>query len=145
MQKISLLSVTKVTHKMHSLSYICPIVKTKTYIAVLLTFIFMAKFTAIDADGLNLLFSGSDISFVNPHCKKEKPPKQLKKIADFSQVDLSAPQVIALNGFCTSQFQLGLFSWKTILPNPIAVFNEHFSSRLSYLYLDNASPPPRLC
>ncbi|WP_031428429.1 hypothetical protein [Flavimarina sp. Hel_I_48] len=104
----------------------------------------MAKFAAIDADGLNILFSGSDISFVNPHCKKENPPKQSKKTADFSQTDISASQVIALNGFCTSQFQLELFSWETNFAGPTVVFNEHFSSRLSYLYLDNASPPPRL-
>jgi len=121
-----------------------PIVKAKTYIAVLLTFIFLAKFVAIDANGLSFLFSGSDISFVNPHCKKDKIQKQSKKTADFSQADLSFSQVIALNGFCTSQFQFEMFSWETNCSEPIAFFNEHFTSRLSYLYLDNESPPPRL-
>lgn len=118
--------------------------KTRTYIAVLLAFIFVAKFVAIDADGLNLLFSESDISFVNPHCKKENPPKHLKKTADFSNTDLSTYQIIALTGICTSQFQMEVFSWETNISKPITVFNKHFSSRLSYLYLDNASPPPRL-
>lgn len=98
----------------------------------------------MDADGLNVLFSGSDISFVNSHCKTESPPKQTKKIANFSQADQLASQVIVLSSFCTSQFQFELFSWETDYPEPIAVFNEHFSLRLSYLYLDNASPPPRL-
>ena len=118
--------------------------KTKTYIALLLTFIFLAKFVAIDANGLNVLFSGSEISFVNPHCKKENSPKQTKKTADFSQTDQSALQVIDLVGFCTSQFQFELLTWETTISKPVTVFNEHFSSRLSYLYLDNDSPPPRL-
>lgn len=121
-----------------------PIVKTKTYIAALLTFIFLAKFVAIDANGLNVLFSGSEISFVNPHCKNENPPKQTKKTANFSQDDHSNFQIVELNGFCTSQFQLELLSWKTSYPEHIAFLNEHLTSRLSYLYLDSAYPPPRL-
>ena len=104
----------------------------------------MAKFVAIDANGLNVLFSGSDITFVNPHCKKENAPKQSKKTVDFSQVDLLISQVIALNSFCTSQFQFELFSWETHYSEPIAVLNGHFTSRLINLYLDNDSPPPRL-
>lgn len=117
---------------------------TKTYIAVFLTFIFLAKFAAIDADGLNFLFSGSDISFVNPHCESENTQKQSKKTANFSQADSVTTQVIALNGFCNSQFQLELYTWETTISKPIAIFNEHFSSNLSYHYLDNDSPPPRL-
>lgn len=120
------------------------IVKTKTYIAVFLTFIFMAKFAAIDANGLNALFSGSEISFVNPHCKFENPPKQTKKTTNFSQDDRSNFQIVELNGFCTSQFNFEIFTWKTSFPEPITFFNEHITSTLSYLYLDNVSPPPRL-
>jgi len=118
--------------------------KTKTYIAALLTFIFLAKFVAIDANGLNVLFGGNDITFINPHCKIENPPKQTNKTADFSQADLSTSQMISLSGFCTSQFHMELFSWEIDYSEPIAVFIEHFSSKLSYLYLDNDSPPPRL-
>ena len=118
--------------------------KAKTYIAVILTFIFLAKFVAIDANGLNLLFGGSDISFVNPHCKNENPPKLAKKAASFSKAEELAAQVITLNGFCTPQFQLELFTWESTYSEPVAIFSEHFSPRLSYLYLDNASPPPRM-
>jgi hypothetical protein len=121
-----------------------PIVKAKTYIAVFLTFIFLAKFVAIDADGLNVLFNGSKITYVNPFCKKENPQKQTKKITSFSQADQFASQVITLNDLCTSQFQFELFSWETDYPESIVVFNEHFPSKLSYRYLDNSSPPPRL-
>lgn len=104
----------------------------------------MAKFIAIDANGLNALFSASDISFANPYCKKKNSPKQSNKTADFSKVDLTAFQVVALSGFCTSQFQFEPFPWETNFSETIATTNIHFSSNLSYRYLDNASPPPRL-
>lgn len=120
------------------------ILKTKTYIAVLLTLIFMAKFVAIDANGMSVLFSGSNISFVKSHCKKKNSAKQTNKTTDFSQADVSTWQVIELSGFCSSQFQFELVSWEANFSEPVAIFNEHLSSRLLYLYLDNASPPPRL-
>jgi len=120
------------------------ILKIKTYIALVLTFIFLAKFLAIDANGLNVLFNGSEISFVNLHCKKENSPKQTKKTVGISQADQPASQVIDLVGFCTSQFQFELFTWETDYPKRITVFNNHITSRLTYLYLENASPPPRL-
>ncbi|WP_223270721.1 hypothetical protein [Subsaximicrobium wynnwilliamsii] len=118
--------------------------KTKPYIAALLAFLFLAKFIAIDANGLNALFSGSDITFVNPHCKKEKLANLSEKTANLSQTDQLDSRVINLDGFCSAQFQFELFTWETDCPKPKAVFNEHFSSRLSFLYLENASPPPRL-
>lgn len=104
----------------------------------------MAKFVAVDANGLNVLFSGNDVSFVKPYCKKKNSSAQTNKTTNFSQVDLATSQVIALNGFCTSQFQFELFTWEIKIPRPVAVFNEYFSSNLSYRYLDNVSPPPRL-
>lgn len=104
----------------------------------------MAKFLAIDANGLNILFSGSDITFVKPHCKKKNFVKNSQSISVFSQVDDTTSQVFNLSGFCTSQFQLELFTWGTYISKPNAVFNEYFTSHLSYRYLDNDSPPPRL-
>lgn len=118
--------------------------KTKTYIAVFLTFIFLAKFAAIDADGLNFLFSGSDVTFENQHCKKEKSLKDSEQKVLFSQADLAETQVFALNGFCNSQFQLELYTWETAISKSTTVFSEHLTSILSYLYIDNDSPPPRL-
>ena len=104
----------------------------------------MAKFLAIDANGLNVLFSGSDITFVKSHCKKKNSVKNLQSRSAFSQVDNTTSQVVDLSGFCTTQFQLELFTWETNTLKPIAVFNEYFTSHLSYHYLDNDSPPPRL-
>ncbi len=120
------------------------ILKAQTYIAVLLFFIFLVKFLAIDANGLNILFSGSDIIFVSPNCKKKNFPKLLKNTADFSQAELFSSQVIHLNGFCNSQFQIELFSWATNIFKPTITYSEHSPSMLSYLYLDTIFPPPRL-
>ena len=118
--------------------------KIKTYITALLVLIFMGKFLAVDANGLNILFNHSDISFVNSHCKKRNSPKETKKSAVFSQTDVSGSHAILLNGFCNSQFHFNFYTWATNFREPVAVFNQYFSSRLLYLYLDNASPPPRL-
>jgi len=118
--------------------------KTQTYIAVLLFSIFLVKFLAIDANGLNILFSGSDITFANPHCKKKNSPKLSKNTTDFSQAELATSQVIQLNGFCNSQFQIELFSWVTDISEPTTTYNEHSPSMLTYPYLDNIFPPPRL-
>ncbi len=104
----------------------------------------MAKFIAIEANGLNVLFSGSEISFVKPNCKKTNSPKQLDKLVNYSQNDQLASQIIPLNIACTSQFQFELFSWETNISQPIAVISQHYTSNLSYRYLDNAYPPPRL-
>lgn len=103
----------------------------------------MAKFLAIDANGLNMLFSGNDITFVKPHCKKKNSVKNLQSTSVFSKVDNTKSQVIDLSGFCTSQFQLELYAWETSTLKPIVVFNEYFTSHLNYRYLDNDSPPPR--
>jgi hypothetical protein len=119
--------------------------KTKAYIAVFLTFIFLAKFATKDADGLNLLFSGSDISFVNPHCKTENPPKKTKKTADFSQAnDLLASRVITLNGFCTSQFQFETFNDQiSFTETNYQKHNDHTESIIS-TFQDKFYPPPKV-
>ncbi|WP_317167418.1 hypothetical protein [Winogradskyella vidalii] len=118
--------------------------KTKTYIAALLAFVFLAKFIAIDANALNILFDGNNISFVKPFCKKKNAPKLAGQTMDFSQADSMTSQDILFSGFCTSQFQFELLSWTTHTIKPITVFNDYLTSRLSYRYLESVSPPPRL-
>ncbi|WP_246067685.1 hypothetical protein [Changchengzhania lutea] len=118
--------------------------KLNRNIALALVCIFLVKFVTIDANGLSVLFNGSNISFVKPLCKKKNSPKLSKDSINFSNIEISSDQVISLTGFCNSQFHLELFSWKTGTSEPNATYNKHFSSRLSYLYLDNVSPPPRL-
>tara|TARA_R110002074_G_scaffold393815_1_gene580706 strand:+ start:8818 stop:9135 length:318 start_codon:yes stop_codon:yes gene_type:complete len=104
----------------------------------------MVKFLAIDANGLNMLFSGSDVTFENPHCKNKDSIKQLDKTFAFSKDTLTTSHVIAISGYCISQFQFEVFSWEASVLKHITHFNEHITTKLNYLYLDNTSPPPRL-
>lgn len=118
--------------------------KTNSYIAVLLTFIFLAKFVAVDANGLNIVFSGTNTTFVKPHCKKNPSIKKSNDNSSFSKQDNVETQMVTLSGNCTTPFQFELFNWETSYSEPIAVFDDHFPSKLSYRYLDSVSPPPRL-
>ena len=104
----------------------------------------MAKFGAIDANGLNIIFSGGDTIFVNPYCKKINPSEKSKDTSNFSQQDQVETQMIILSGNCTTPFQFELYSWETDYLDPISVFNDQFTSRVSYRYLDSISPPPRV-
>ncbi|NEN24269.1 hypothetical protein G3O08_12220 [Cryomorpha ignava] len=105
----------------------------------------MVKFIAIDADGLNAVFGESEIAIVNPYCKSKNSPKQINRSADFSQIDhLDSPNLV-LNSLCTSPFELKLLPVGADIIQPIVLFTEHFSSSLlSYLFIDNDCPPPRL-
>ncbi|KKM03880.1 hypothetical protein LCGC14_1769940 [marine sediment metagenome] len=116
----------------------------KTYIALVLTFIFVAKFLAVDANGLNVLFSGSEITFVNPHCKKRNSLKKLESSTDYSQQERGAHQMIYLNGQCNIAFQFESFTWSLNDPKAIVTLNDNVPSALSYRYLESVSPPPRL-
>ena len=91
-----------------------------------------------------MLFSGSDITFVNPHCKKENSSKKSDDTSNFSQQNAVDAQMITLSGNCNTPFQFEFFSWDIGYSDLIAVFNDHLPSNLSYRYLDNVSPPPRL-
>ncbi len=99
---------------------------------------------AVDANGLNLFFSGKDVYFVNPHCEKISSTESSDATASFSQNDNVENQLIMLVGHCTSPFQFELFSWSPHDEFSILAFTNDFTSRLSYRYLDHVSPPPRL-
>jgi hypothetical protein len=118
--------------------------KTRTYIAVVLTFIFLAKFVAIDAYGLKTLFSATDTVFVNPHCKKQATVDATEKSHSFSQQDQPQEQLITLSGQCTTPFHLEHSNWEINYSEPNAVLDDHVPSRLNYRYLESVSPPPRL-
>lgn len=118
--------------------------KTNTYIAAILAFLFLAKLVVNDGNGLNILLGGNDITFVKLNCKKKNATKLSNKTLDFSQADLMTSQEVFLSGFCTSQFKFELFSLTTTISQPMIVFNDYFTSNLSYRFLENVSPPPRL-
>ncbi|MBU2940446.1 hypothetical protein KO494_12940 [Lacinutrix sp. C3R15] len=106
--------------------------------------LFLVKLGAIDANGLNFLFSGNEITFVKPNCKKKNSPKLAKDNINVLQTNSLSTQMISLDSYCTSQFQFQLFSWDILYNEPFTVFNEHFSSKLSFRYLEHIAPPPRL-
>lgn len=115
--------------------------KIKSCIAILLVTIFMVKFVAVDSKWLALLFNGSTISFVNPHCKRENPPKLVK---DTPQIGHSSVQVINLDGYCTALFQFEMYTWESNVSEPIAMASEHFTIIGNFPYLESAYPPPRV-
>ncbi|TYC14215.1 hypothetical protein ES677_06660 [Bizionia gelidisalsuginis] len=114
----------------------------KGYIALFMVTVFMAKFTAVNANGLNFLFNDSGIAFVNFHCKKDNGfhKKTVKLPVITAQV--SSLEVIALNSDCTTPFKLELFTWEAKQPLSIMVHNDYLTSKLRYMYLDSVSPPP---
>ncbi len=118
--------------------------KINTYIAIVFAFIFLAKFVAIDANGLNMFLTGDTISFVkNPHCKKQNPTKELKSKINFSESQIASLEMIPYSGRCTTPFHFKIFSWEFPILNSHILFNEHLPSKLRYLYLKKVSPPPR--
>ncbi|WP_235982216.1 hypothetical protein [Gelidibacter maritimus] len=118
--------------------------KTKSYIALVLISIFLAKFAAIDANGLNIIFSRSNTTFVNPYCQKNSSSEKSDASDSFLQQDHFETQVITLSGNCTSPFQFEICSWEAHFSDDIVVVNQHFTSKLRYRYLDSISPPPRI-
>ncbi|SIR22755.1 hypothetical protein SAMN05421797_10866 [Maribacter ulvicola] len=118
--------------------------KTNTNIALLLSFIFLAKLIAIEANALNIILGENVIALVKPNCKKKNTLRPTKDSTYISAGVLLADKVLEINEFCNSQFSLELFTWSTNNTKPFRVINEHFSSRLDYRYLDIAFPPPRL-
>lgn len=119
--------------------------KPKTYIAVLLTFIFMAKFVAIDAHVLNTVFSDSATTFVNPFCKKQaSADDHSKKLSLSDQDQNTSKEMFNLIGQCTTSFHLELLSWQINPSDPIIELDDHLPSKLNYRYLESVSPPPRL-
>jgi hypothetical protein len=115
----------------------------KLHIAIFLVYIFLGKFLAVDANGLKIVFSQSDISFHKMYCKKKNSTRQTNKLADFTQNSSLSSHGFVLTNICTSELQFELFGWEGNFSEPASTFNKYFSSRLLYLYLDNALPPPQ--
>ncbi|TXE07746.1 hypothetical protein ES711_09905 [Gelidibacter salicanalis] len=104
----------------------------------------MAKFVAIDAHALNTVFSNSDISFVNPFCKKQADADLSTKKLSFSDHNQhTSKEMLSLSGQCTTVFNLELLSWQINPSEQMTVLDDHLPSKLNYRYLESVSPPPR--
>ena len=117
----------------------------KTYIALILAFVLTSKFLIVDAAAIGL-FSDNDLTIVKPLCKKKNSPKKIDFAKDpsFSKNDASTSQGYVLISLCSPQFQFEPVNWEIRIINETVSFHQFFSSKLSYQYLDNDSPPPRL-
>lgn len=98
----------------------------------------------MDANGFGFL-SKNSITVVKPLCKKKNSPKRIKEAKDssFSQGDHSLSQILVLSSFCNPQFQLEFSVWETGIQTFTSIVNFHFTSTLSYRFLDNDLPPPK--
>ena len=115
----------------------------KSLIALILIPIFVGKLFIVDAVIINL-FSEGKVTFVKPFCKKKGFNLEKDKPHEFVQDIDNQNTMLEISSFCTPQFNFIVFNWH---PNLFEVFpreNSIFSSKLSYLYLDSHSPPPRL-
>lgn len=117
--------------------------KSKTTISILLVVIFLGKFISVEANGLNLIFQNSNLTFVSSYCKKKSSVEKPDSVK-FSQKDISSIKAIGMVGSCTSQYQIETFNWETYNDDIPSEFDNQYFSNLSYRYLDNDSPPPRL-
>lgn len=116
---------------------------TKTFISLLLLPIFIGKLFVVDAGVLKIL-SPVTISYVKPYCKKNQSGSDSIKTYEFEQTVETGNNTIELSSFCTPQFNFNVFLWDFNISEVADIAYVIFTSRLSYLYLDSHSPPPRL-
>lgn len=115
-------------------------VSTKTLISLFLIPLFIGKLLVVDASVLNLLSQGK-VTVVKTNCKKKTSGSDSY---DFEQYVDSKNSVIEIGSFCTPQFNFNVFSWSLSVSEDMNMQDDQLTSRLSYLYLDSHSPPPRL-
>ena len=117
--------------------------KSKAILSILLNLVFVVKFIAVEANGLNTLLNGNGFKLVKTFCAKERAAKKTSEDAAYLSVDNNAMQEVALSSICTSPFQFDLFTWETNILEPIAALGNYFPTDLLYRYLENDFPPPR--
>ncbi|MEO8933113.1 MAG: hypothetical protein ABI295_02310 [Xanthomarina sp.] len=113
----------------------------KPYIALILLTIFLAKNTLVDAKLLVAFMSNSDITFVNPYCKKT-PLKNSESNQVISQD--SQTTVISFSALCTPQFH-----FETLLTDVSFEYQDYpeynFISPKTYqVYKDPEFTPPQV-
>ncbi|MDX1761918.1 MAG: hypothetical protein R3218_07155 [Christiangramia sp.] len=116
---------------------------TKALISLFLIPLFLGKLFIVDASAINLLSHGS-ISFVKQYCQKKQSASHVHNTYDFEQTVDARDTIIKIGSFCTPQFNFNVFSWSFNNSEVINAEDVLFTSRLSYLYLDSHSPPPKL-
>ncbi|TRZ42945.1 hypothetical protein [Robertkochia solimangrovi] len=109
-----------------------------------MTFVFLTKFIAIDANGLNLFFNDGGITYVNPHCKKKNASLISKESFSFNDTSSKRLDHYALSGFCASNCVIPIVNWNILIKRSRFKIEEGFTEALWNHSLDNPSPPPRI-
>ena len=115
---------------------------SKTFISLLLIPLFLGKLFIVDAGVINMVFKDT-ISIVKPYCKKKQSKSDTKGTHEFEHVDLKN-SVTEFSSFCTPQFNFNVFTLSVNNSEFVNVEDVLFISKLTYLYLDSQSPPPKL-
>ncbi len=123
-------------------NHIFAVLSPKAIISLFLIPLFLGKLFIVDASAINLLSHGS-ISFVKPYCQKKQAVSDTHNTYDLAQTVDAKNSIIKISSFCTPQFNFNVYSWNFSNSEVINVEDVIFTSRLSYLYLDSHSPPPK--
>ena len=119
------------------------IVKSNSYIAVFLFFIFIAKFLAVDARGLNAVFHSEKISFVNHDCKKKTLTIKNDRTTSIDSQIPSDVKVLTIASQCHSIFLFQTFNWNSGKAQ-ISIRNYSFNLPTSKnSFFDSLRRPPR--
>ncbi len=116
--------------------------RLKSFISLILVFLFMGKLFIVDANAVEVIFQG-DISFVKPNCSKKHSIKKSSRPFNLHEHIDSEDSSLQLSSFCTTQFKFDVQSWEPLFSEVLNTKEKIFTSNLSYRYLDSKSPPPK--
>ncbi|SDR71910.1 hypothetical protein [Gramella sp. MAR_2010_147] len=116
----------------------------KIYIALFFILLFGGKLLIVDSGVIEIL-SHDLITVVNPFCKKNSEIVKDKRTVNFQlQENEIKSQQLSIASLCSPQLKLEIFFSETEFRENIIHAPNVFTSRLSTIYLDHLSPPPKL-
>ncbi|MCP9200492.1 hypothetical protein MKO06_11265 [Gramella sp. GC03-9] len=112
-------------------------------ISIFLSLMFMAKLFLVDASFMQVL-SGGEIRIEKAYCKKKTSISENNRAAAFVAETNTNNFSLELLSSCTPQFNFFIAGWDFGYSEPIRATDDLHTSRLSYLYLEKHSPPPKI-
>lgn len=113
----------------------------KIHIAILLALVFGGKLLILDSGILDFL-DNENLVATRPYCKKKKGLAS-KDTASFEKQANSVDATISIYVFCNPFSKLDVPQLELLQPEGISAGQTLHSDRLSHIYLDQHSPPPR--
>jgi len=115
----------------------------KPYIAVFFAVVFFGKFLMMDSKVLEFILDSTEIAYVNPFCKKQKPGLDENGfLADFSPDSPSL--TIAIDSFCNAPFHIEKVQWEHIFVKHIFQHYPYTSPNPPQIFRDSFYPPPKI-